>query len=113
MVAVECAAELVDGRRHLEAVHEDALLSLDADILGPLDEARQVALRLDRATDAVVAWVLLEKRVLFTASFAFSGGAGSNDTLYLGELLNLWRRSNNAQPSSYHAVSYLINACFS
>ena len=42
-------AELVDHWGHLEALLENGTLTLDADILGPLDEAGQVALGLDVA----------------------------------------------------------------
>ena len=46
-VLVEGVSELGDGRGDLEALVEDDLLALEADILGPLDEAGQVALGLD------------------------------------------------------------------
>ena len=61
LVLVDAHVELVDGRRHLEAHQHDLLHALQADILGPLDEARQVALGLDVAADAVVARRLLEQ----------------------------------------------------
>lgn len=43
-------AELVDHWGHLKTLLEDGTLTLNADILGPLDEAGQVALGLDAAT---------------------------------------------------------------
>ena len=39
LVLLESLGELVDGGGHLETLHEDALLSLNANVLGPLDEA--------------------------------------------------------------------------
>merc|ERR1719277_1393954 len=56
--------ELVEGGGHLEAHEHDLLHALEADILRPPDEARQVALRLDVAAEAVVPGGLLEERVL-------------------------------------------------
>jgi hypothetical protein len=46
-VLVEGVGELRDGGGHLEALVQDDLLALEADVLGPLDEARQVGLGLD------------------------------------------------------------------
>ena len=46
-VLVEGVRELGDGRGHLEALAENDLLALKAHILGPLDEAGEVLLRLD------------------------------------------------------------------
>ena len=55
--------ELVDRGRDLEPGLEDGLLALQADVLGPLDEAAEVALRLDVLTDAEVPRAALEQRV--------------------------------------------------
>lgn len=46
-VLVERRRELGDRRGDLEPLAEDDLLALEADVFGPLDEAGQVALRLD------------------------------------------------------------------
>ena len=63
-VLVENLLELGDGRGDLQAHVEDLLLALEADILGPLDHARDVALGLDGLADAIVARALLKKGVL-------------------------------------------------
>lgn len=63
-VAVEGVGELGDRWGDLEAEVQDLLLALKANILGPLDEAGQVALGLDILADTEVAGTLLEKRVL-------------------------------------------------
>lgn len=63
-VAVQGVGELSDRRRNLQAEVQDLLLALQADIGGPLDEARQVALGLDVLADAEVARALLEEGVL-------------------------------------------------
>jgi len=39
--------ELCDGRGHLKALVKDNLLALEADVFGPLDEAGEIACRLD------------------------------------------------------------------
>ena len=51
-VLVERLGELVEGGRHLEALAQHALLSLDAHVLGPLHKAVQRLLRGQRTADA-------------------------------------------------------------
>ena len=63
-VAVEGVGELGNRRRDLEAHVQDLLLALKADVLGPLDEAGEVALGLDILADTEVAAARLEERVL-------------------------------------------------
>lgn len=63
-VAVQGVLELREGRGDLQAHVQNLLLALHADILGPLDEARQVALGLDVLANAEVAGALLNQRVL-------------------------------------------------
>lgn len=55
MVLVQSASELGNRRRHLQALVQEALLALEADVLGPAHETGQIALRLDVTTDAKVA----------------------------------------------------------
>ena len=43
LVLAEHLGELVDGRRHLEALVEHSSLALDADVSGPSDEATEIA----------------------------------------------------------------------
>ena len=63
-VLVGGVLELGERRGDLQAHVEDLLLALKTDILGPLDETRQVALGLDVLTDTEVASALLDERVL-------------------------------------------------
>jgi hypothetical protein len=63
-VLVGGVLELGQRRGNLQAHVEDLLLTLKTDILGPLDEAGEVASRLDILTDSEVAGTLLDKRVL-------------------------------------------------
>ena len=49
-VLVQSVRELCDSRRDLEALVEDDLLALKADIFRPFDEAGQVSLGLDVLT---------------------------------------------------------------
>lgn len=61
-------------------------MTLDADVLGPLDEAGQVSLGLDVAANSIVTSILLEE-----GAFG-NGGASStasNDLLALGDFLDL------------------------
>jgi len=61
LVLVDGGLELVDVGWDLKALEKDALLSLDADILGPLDETGEVANWLDVTTDSEVLGGLLEE----------------------------------------------------
>jgi len=67
-VAVENVLELSESRGNLQAHLKDLLLSLEADILGPLDHAGDISLGLDVLADAEVAGSLLEKGVLWIVS---------------------------------------------
>ena len=64
LVLVNSLLELVEGGRNLQSLEEDSLLALDADVLGPLDEAGQVSLGLDVTTDSKVTSILLEEGAL-------------------------------------------------
>jgi len=44
---VQCLGELVDWWRDLQALLQDSLVALDANVLGPSDETRQVTFWLD------------------------------------------------------------------
>jgi hypothetical protein len=63
-VAVENVLELGESRGNLQAHLKDLLLSLEANILGPLNHATDISLGLDVLADAEVAGSLLEKGVL-------------------------------------------------
>lgn len=76
--------ELVDGWWDLEAVEQDALLSLDAHVLGPSDETGEVLGLHDIATDTEVSSGLLEEGLLGV------GGLVVTDDNLLGNLLNLF-----------------------
>jgi len=69
LVAFESTVELCDGWRDLQALEQDALLTLNTDVLGPSNEAGQISLRLDVSTDSKVAWVLFEQRVFICGGF--------------------------------------------
>ena len=49
-LTVQGLVELVDGWWNLQTLEEDGTLTLQTDILGPLDKAGQVTLRLDALT---------------------------------------------------------------
>jgi len=85
LVLLDSLAELVDRGRHLKSLHQDPLLSLDADVAGPLDEASQVTLRLDVSSKSEVASRLLEERTRSRASTTATS-LGLNDLLSLGFL---------------------------
>ena len=74
LVLLEGLGEDVQRCRHLETHHEDSLLTLDPDILGPLDEPGEIASGLDVTTNAEVAGALLEQGVLRLGGLATLGG---------------------------------------
>ena len=82
MVLLDSLAELVDRGRHLQSLHQDPLLPLDADVAGPLDEASQVTLRLDVSSKSEIFGILLEER-------SISSGSATCTSLGLNDLLSL------------------------
>jgi hypothetical protein len=70
-VLVGGVLELSNRRGNLQAHVEDLLLALKTDILGPLDETREVALGLDVLADTEVTGALLEERVLKMTSHQY------------------------------------------
>lgn len=78
--------ELVDSRRHLQSLHQDALLPLNSDVLGPLHEAGQITHGLDVSSNSEVARVLFEQSTLL-----FLGTLGAGRSHHLLSLLNSLR----------------------
>lgn len=72
LVVVNSLAELVDAWWDLKTLEQDALLTLDADILGPSNEAGQVLGESDSTTNAEVAGVLGEEGAGLARSLAVS-----------------------------------------
>ena len=91
-VAVEDVLELSESRGNLQAHLKDLLLSLETDILGPLDHAGDISLGLDVLADAEVAGSLLEKGVLWSVSDLFSQQEATGVTNLGGLLASLTLR---------------------
>lgn len=94
LVLVDGGLELGNGWGDLQALHEDGLLALDADVTGPLDETGEVALGLDVTTDTEVAGVLGEEGGLVVG---LAGGGTNNDLLSFSNFLNLIRDTSVAE----------------
>ena len=62
LVLLKGLAELVDLRGHLQSLHQNSLLSLDADVARPFNEAGEVALWLDVSSKSEIFSTLLEER---------------------------------------------------
>ena len=62
-MAIESLVKLVDRWGDLQPGLEDGLLALQADVLGPFDEAAEIALGLDILANAEVAGALLKEGV--------------------------------------------------
>ena len=63
LVLINGLGELVDGGWNLETLEKNALLSLDANVLGPFDETAQIPLGLDVLTNAKVTRTFLKEGV--------------------------------------------------
>jgi hypothetical protein len=106
-VAVKSSLELSDGRRNLQAHVQDLLLALKTDILGPLNEAGEVATGLDVLADTEVAGALLDKGVLgsLLASASLALGVGQSGGLLSGlRRLSLRKEDQRA----VHIVLHLL-----
>lgn len=64
LVLIESAVELFKSWWHLQTLKKNSLLSLEANVLRPLDEAGEVLSWLDVTTDSKVAGALLEQTSL-------------------------------------------------
>lgn len=73
-------------RGDLQSLEENSLLTLDADVFGPLDEASEISHGLDVATDSKVTRILLEQRALDLLGTA---STASNNLLALSDFLHL------------------------
>jgi len=63
---LDSVGELGNAWWDLESLHEDSLLSLDSDVLGPSDESGEISLGLDVTTNSEVSGALLEEGVLLS-----------------------------------------------
>jgi len=88
LVLIDSGAELVDGGGHLQPLHQDPLLSLDSDVLRPLDHTGEVSLRLDVTSESEVSGSLLEEGTLATSSSSGVAAFGLNNFLTLYSFLH-------------------------
>ena len=65
----------MNGWWDLEPLEQNSLLSLNSDVLGPLDEASEISFWLDVSSDSEIAWILCEKRILFFFAAALGTAA--------------------------------------
>ena len=97
--------ELSNGGGHLESLVKDALLPLNADVLGPLHESGEVSLWLDVTSQSEVAWVLLEERSLFlTRGLVVTDDDLLDSFLDLQESLLGGQHERNAEDRSHSHV---------
>lgn len=80
-VLVQGVGELGERRGDLESHAQNLLLSLQSNVLGPLDESREVSLGLDGLTNSVRLGLLLEERVLGVLGLGDLGGRGGGGNL--------------------------------
>lgn len=91
LVLVDGVRELVDGWGNLETLHEDGLLSLNADVLRPFDETSKVTFGLNITSDSEVTRVLGEQRTLI---ILLGSSIADDDLLSLYSFLNLISKSD-------------------
>lgn len=87
LVLLKSVVELGNAWRHLKALHKDGLLSLDANVARPLDEASQITFGLDITTNTEVAGALFEERVLFISGSGRASDNGSSTFLLCSDHL--------------------------
>ena len=63
-VLIDGLGELVECGGNLQSLKKNSLLTLDANVLGPLDEASEISLGLNVTTNSKVTSILLEQRAL-------------------------------------------------
>lgn len=68
-------------------MHENSLLSLNSNVLGPFDESGKISLGLDVTSNSEVTGVLLEEGVLFAGTG--SGGVTDEYSSLSSSFLNL------------------------
>jgi len=68
LISLDSALELSNGWGDLQTLHKNSLLSLNSNVLGPLDETSEVSDGLDVSSNSKVTWVLFEQRVLFAGA---------------------------------------------
>jgi len=68
-VLIEGLSELIDCRGNLQSIHQDALLSLESNVLWPLHESGQVALGWQIISDTKVSGSLFEEGILGWSSY--------------------------------------------
>jgi len=71
LVGFQGVGELIDGWWDLQSLHEDSLLTLELDVLGPSDETGQVTTMLDVIADTEVAWSTLEQWISLNSWILF------------------------------------------
>jgi len=60
-VLVDGLGELLDGTWDLQSLHEDSLLSLEKDVLGPSHKSGEISSWEDISTDSEIFWSGLEE----------------------------------------------------
>ncbi len=88
LVLIDGLGELVESGGDLQSLKKNSLLTLDANVLWPLDEASEISLGLDVTANSKVTSFLLEKRALNSLRPGLSTTAGSNNLL--ANLLDLY-----------------------
>jgi hypothetical protein len=64
LIPVDSIGELVKSGRNLQSLKKNSLLTLNANVLRPSDEASEISLWLDVSSDSEVTGILLEQRTL-------------------------------------------------
>lgn len=87
MVLVDGIRKLVDCWWALKTLEKDSLLTLNTNVLWPLDEPGKVSSWLDITTDSEVSGTLLEQRILISAGSTLGCSSGHDHFLALSDFL--------------------------
>ena len=90
LISLKGVGELSDLGRDLESGHEDPLLSLEANILGPLHKPGKIRLVVDVSSDSEVLGVLGKEGCMRVSGFLGTFACGDHLLGALVQLLDLF-----------------------
>ena len=90
LVLIDGLLELVQSGGDLQSLEEDSLLTLDANVFWPLDEASEISLWLNVSTDSKVTSFLLEQGALNLLGSCLGTSAGCDNHLAFSDFLHLY-----------------------
>ena len=89
LVPVDSLGELIKSRGDLQSLEKNSLLTLDANVFGPLDETSEISLWLDVSSDSKVTSILREQWALHLTCSSFGARTCCHHFLAFSNFLHL------------------------